>query len=303
MSVAAGGQGEAGGPRLDLAIKVGGAEGISYERFARDLASMMGGAPEAYVPAGGCQAGGGRSNDGLRVVVVHGGSSEANVLGEALGRPQRFITSPSGHVSRRTDRDALEVLMMAVAGKVNKIIVERLQRFGVNAIGLSGMDGRLLVGSRKTAVRYVEDGKTRVLRDDLSGRVEGVNVPLAWGLVTAGCVPVVSPLAISVAGEPLNVDADLCAAAIAGAFRARRLVILSNVPGLLEDPADPRSLIRSITAQSLASYQRYAVGRMKKKILAAAEALESGVEEVIIGDARVDDPVTQAVNGGGTVIR
>ncbi|MGE5483434.1 MAG: [LysW]-aminoadipate kinase [Ignavibacteriales bacterium] len=272
---------------LDLVIKVGGATGISYGGFADDLASIVRGRP------GG----------GLRVVVVHGGSHEANTLGELLGKPARFITSPSGHVSRRTDREAMEIMMMAVAGRVNKILVEHLQRSGLNAIGLSGMDGRLLLASRKTAVKYVENGKTRVLRDDLSGKVEKVNAPLVSMLVDAGCVPVVSPLAISLAGEPLNVDADRCAAAIAGAFRAERLIILSNIPGLLRDPSDTGTLVRLIPARSLAAFEQYATGRMKKKLVAAAEALEGGVEEVVIGDARVERPVRHAMSGGGTMIR
>jgi [amino group carrier protein]-L-2-aminoadipate 6-kinase len=96
---------------------------------------------------------------------VHGGSDETNRLAAQLGHPPRFVTSPSGYTSRYTDRQTLEIFLMAAAGKLNKVLVERLQRRGVRAVGLSGLDGRILEGQRKAVIRIVEDGKQKMLRD------------------------------------------------------------------------------------------------------------------------------------------
>ena len=142
-----------------IVVKVGGGEGIDYDALCADIADLW--------------------RAGQRLVLVHGGSHETNMLAERLGHPPRFVTSPSGYSSRYTDRETLEIFMMAYAGKVNKLIVERLQSLGVNAVGLSGLDGRLLEGKRKAAIRIVEDGKQKVLRDDWTGTIERVNAGLA----------------------------------------------------------------------------------------------------------------------------
>ncbi len=124
---------------------------------------------------------------------------------------------------------------MVAAGRINKLLVERLQQLGVNAVGLSGLDGRLLEGKRKDSLRIVENGKRKVLRGEYSGKIEKVNGTLLKTLLEAGYVPVVAPLAISYEGEALNVDGDRVAAAIAAALKAETVIILSNVPGLLRD--------------------------------------------------------------------
>ncbi|MDK2928084.1 MAG: [amino group carrier protein]-L-2-aminoadipate 6-kinase [Bacillota bacterium] len=274
-----------------LVVKLGGAAGIEPGALVKDLADCLKGA--AAGPAG---------RTAREVVLVHGGSAAADELALALGRPPRHYMSPSGVKSRYTDRAALEVLLMACAGRLNKLLVEALQKEGVNALGLSGLDGRLITGLRKKAVKAVVDGRTVVLRDDYSGRLEAVNAPLLRLLLSAGCTPVISSLALSEAGEALNLDADRVAAGVACALGAEALVFLSNVPGLLRDPADARSLISRIPAAKLASFQGVAQGRMKKKLLAAAEAVAGGVERVIIADARRARPLTLALAGEGTVI-
>lgn len=267
---------------VDLVVKIGGARGISFEGLAEDIAAML--------------------REGRRIVVVHGGSSEATDLGSRLGMTPEFITSPSGNVSRRSDRRTIEVLMMACAGKINKTLVEALQARGVNALGITGLDGRLLAGSRKKAVRSVHDGKVVVIRDDFGGKVEEVNAGLLRLLLDAGYVPAIGPLALGREGEALNVDADRVAAAVASAAQAKTLIILSNVPGLLKDPRDPSTLIRRIPRGSIGEYGQYAAGRMKKKVLAAREALSGGVERVVISDACSREPLKGALAGEGTVI-
>ncbi len=264
-----------------LVVKIGGGEGLDVEAFLDDLARQ----PRRYV-------------------LVHGGAAELNALSERLGKPPTFVRSPSGHVSRYTDPETMDLFLMAYAGKLNKRFVEGLQRRGVNALGLTGLDGRLVEARRKRALKAVgEDGKIRVLRGDLSGTIERVNVELLDALLERGCVPVLTPPACGAEGEALNVDADRFAAQIAIALRAETLLLLSNVPGLLRDLDDESSLIeRAAPGELDALIQDVAQGRMKKKLLAAREALEGGVTRVVLGDARGPEPVTRALAGRGTVI-
>jgi len=265
-----------------IVVKVGGGVGIDYEALCADIAAL--------------------SRSGQRLVLVHGGSHETNMLGERLGHPPRFVTSPSGYSSRYTDRETLEIFMMAYAGKVNKLIVERLQGLDVNAVGLSGLDGRLLEGKRKAAIRIIEDGKQKVLRDDWTGTVERVNAGLFTILLAAGYLPVVAPLASSFDGEALNVDGDRAAAAVAVGLGADTLLLLSNVPGLLRAFPDESTLITSIGRAEVEEFLPVAQGRMKKKVLGAAEALAGGVARVILGDARNAQPISSSLAGQGTVI-
>lgn len=267
-----------------IVIKAGGNGDLDIEAVCADIAELV--------------------QQGEQVVLVHGGSNETNVISEKLGHPPRFVTSVSGYVSRYTDRETLEIFAMVTAGRINKLLVERLQQLGVNAIGLSGLDGRLLEGKRKGTLRIVENGKRKVLRGDCSGRIEQVNVGLLHTLLAAGYVPVVAPLAVSHQGEALNVDGDRVAAAIGSALKAHRLIILSNVPGLLRRFPDESTLIPHIPlAQAKGHLDRYAQGRMKKKLLGAIEALHDGVGQVVIADGRLAQPLHQALTGRGTVIQ
>lgn len=265
-----------------IVIKVGGSEGIDLDAVCADVAEM--------------------ARAGTRFILVHGGSHETNVVAEKLGHPPRFVTSPSGHTSRRTDRTTLEIFEMVYCGKVNKGVVERLQKAGVNAVGLSGMDGRIWEGSRKAAIRIVEEGKTKILRDDFTGVVEKINVGLLDLLLGAGYLPVLTPPAVSYEGEAINVDADRAAGAMAVALKADALLLLSNVPGLLRKFPDESSLIRRIPKAEIEAAAEHAQGRMKKKVLGAQEALAGGVRRVIMGDARRERPVRDALEGAGTVI-
>jgi acetylglutamate/LysW-gamma-L-alpha-aminoadipate kinase len=236
---------------------------------------------------------------------VHGGSAETNRVAEALGYPPRFIVSESGYESRRTDRTTLEIFEMVYCGKTNKMLVEKLQALGVNAIGLSGLDGRLLEGPRKKAIRAAQDGRTVLIRDDLSGKVEKVNVSLLRLLLAAGYTPVISPPAISYENEAINVDGDRASAAIAVALHAEALLLLSNVPGLLRAFPDERSLVRMVDladAEAVRLAQESAQGRMKVKVLGALEAVQAGVGRVILGDARAAHPIQRALAGEGTTI-
>jgi acetylglutamate/LysW-gamma-L-alpha-aminoadipate kinase len=267
-----------------IIVKAGGSQGLDMEAVCGDVAALV--------------------QQGQQVVLVHGGSHETNLIAEQLGHPPQFVTSVSGHTSRYTDRKTLEIFAMVAAGRINKFLVERLQQLGVNAIGLSGLDGRLLEGQRKSSLRIVDNGKHKVLRGEYSGLIEKVNIPLLTTLLQGGYVPVVAPLAISYEHEALNVDGDRAAAAIGAALRADTLIILSNVPGLLRDFPDEASLIARIPLARAQDYlDRYAQGRMKRKILGAIEALNQGVGRVIIADGRLAHPLQAALGAQGTVIQ
>src|SRR3989304_379462 len=202
-----------------LVIKIGGTDGVNIEAVIADIATQI--------------------MAGQKLIVVHGGSGETNAISEQLGHPPRFVTAVSGFPSRYTDRQTLEIFAMVTSGKINTILVEKLQKAGVNALGLSGVDGRLIVAKRKDSIRIIENGKQRILRDDYTGKIETVNTDLLELLMNAGYVPVIAPLAISPEGDALNVDADRAAAMVAGAVNAEQLIILSNVPGLLRQfPAE-----------------------------------------------------------------
>jgi acetylglutamate/LysW-gamma-L-alpha-aminoadipate kinase len=266
-----------------IVVKAGGSEGLDMDAVCADITELV--------------------QQGQQVVLVHGGSHDTNTISEKLGHPPRIVTSVSGHESRYTDRQALEILTMVAAGRINKLLVESLQQQGVNAVGLSGLDGRLLEGKRKSALRIVENGKRKVLRGEYSGKIERVNASLLLMLLGAGYTPVVAPLAISYGHEALNVDGDRAAAAIGSTIKAQTVVILSNVPGLLQDYPDESSLIPYIPLAEASGYlDQYAEGRMKRKLLGAIEALQDGVGRVILADGRIEQPVRHALSGRGTVI-
>src|SRR5665811_72023 len=180
-----------------IVIKIGGASGVNLDAVCRDVAELV--------------------KQGQPVILVHGGSAETNEISTQLGHPPRFVTSTSGFTSRYTDRQTLEIFAMVTSGKINTLLVERLQKFGVNAFGLSGVDGRVMVAQRKETIRVIENGRKVMLRDDFTGKIDHVNGDLINLLMQAGLTPVIAPLAISPEGDALNVDADRAAAMLAGA--------------------------------------------------------------------------------------
>ena len=264
---------------MTIVVKIGGSNGVATANIVCEIAQ--------------CVA------DGQRIVVLHGGSDLTNTLSERLGHPVRMITSPGGMVSRYTDSETLSIYAMAVAGQINTDLVASFQRQGVNALGLAGVDGRLLLARRKSAIRSVTpDGRVQILRDDYTGQIEHVNDALLRQLLDAGYTPVIAPLALSMDGERLNVDGDRAASAVAAALHADALVIMTNVPGLLANPEDQASVINTIPTDQLADYVQYAHGRMRKKLLGAQEALQNGVPRVCIGSNSLLD----ILDGAGTVI-
>ena len=265
-----------------IVIKVGGGKDLNIDAIVADLANLR--------------------DQGQELLLVHGGAETTNEVAEALGHPPEFVTSESGYVSRRTDRRTLEIFEMVYCGQLNKMWVEKLQRAGVNAVGLSGLDGRVFEGKRKDTLRVRVNGKRMVLRDDWTGTVERVNTDLLRLLASNGYFPVLTPPGASDQGEAINVDGDRAAAMVAAAFHAEALIILSNVPGLLRAFPDEASLIREIPKAKANDFMQFAEGRMKKKVMGAVEAIGEGVQKVIFADGRGDAPITQALAGAGTHI-
>lgn len=237
-----------------------------------------------------------RIQSGERWVLAHGVSDAANRLAEEVGYPAQTLVTPGGHTSRYTDARTIEIFS-AAAGSVNQQITAQLARYGVNAVGLAGPN--VIHARRKTAIRAIRDGRQVIIRDDYSGAITGINADLLHTLLDAGMTPVIAPLAMGEEYERLNVDGDLVAATIARELHADTLLILSNVPGLLRDVNDPKSLVPEFDLHEIEHFETYAAGRMKKKLLAVQQA---NTARVILADSRVEHPIDAALAGGGTHI-
>src|SRR5215216_2695156 len=157
-----------------IVVKLGGTDGVDFSAICHDAVALL--------------------KQGKQLVFVHGGSAEANSLGESLGTPPKMIISPSGYTSRYTDRKTLEIFLMAVNGKVNSLLTEQLQRRGINAFGLCGLDGKLIQATRKDSIQSIDAGKRKIIRDDYTGKIESVNRELLLMLLNAGYLPVIAPV-------------------------------------------------------------------------------------------------------------
>ena len=263
-----------------VVVKIGGARAVDPEGALADIASVRG--------------------DGTDVVVVHGGSTAVDDALERMGIDPEYVETPSGVVGRFTDAETMDVFKMALAGRVNTDLVAGLEGQGVDAVGLSGVDGGLFTGPRKSAVRVVEDGKKKIRRGDHSGTIESVNGELLGTLLSEGYTPVASPPMLADDGVAVNTDADRAAAAVAAELGGT-LVSLTDVAGVYRDPDDPATVIDRVdTPEAYGELEAAAEGFMGRKVMAATEALEGGAERVVVADANADAPIRSAINGGGT---
>ena len=259
-----------------LVVKLGGGEGLDLDAACADLARM---AAERSL------------------IVVHGVSATMNQLCVESGVEVQTLTSPSGHSSRYTPPEVRDIYVRA-AEMANDRLVAGLGKPGVNAAGFIG-NAVVLQGERKRAIRAVVNGRVRMVRDDHSGSIRGVCAERLCGALDNGLVPILPPMAKSVDGL-LNVDGDRAGAAVAGALNAPTLIILSNVRGLYRHFPDEHSFVEHVRLSEIDSALEWAQGRMKRKVLAAQEALTGGVKTVVIGDGRVENPVSRALSGAGT---
>lgn len=235
-----------------------------------------------------------------KIILVHGGGREVTEIASKLGKKQKFVVSPDGFGSRYTDKETVEIFTMVMAGKINKQIVSTLQSQGVPVVGLSGLDGLLVRAERKKKLVVVnEKGRKMVVDGGYTGKINEINVSLLRLLGENGYVPVVAPVAIGDEFEPLNVDADRAAAHIAGALNADRLVLLTDVKGLNLNGKLVSKLKLSEVKDVLPK-----IGRgMITKVYAAMEALNLGVDEVIISSGLEKLPLSSSLKHEcGTVI-
>ena len=235
-----------------------------------------------------------------KLVLVHGGGVEVTEIAAKLGKEQKFIVSPEGFRSRYTDKETIEIFTMVMAGKINKQIVAALQSQGIPALGLSGLDGMLLKAERKKRLVIVDErGRKKVIDGGYTGKINEVNVDLLGFLFEKGYVPVVTPIAVSEEFEPLNVDGDRTATVVAGALQADRLILLTDVQGLVLKGKQVQKISATEAKEALSS-----VGKgMSTKVHAALEALNQGVNEVLITSGIGKLPISSVLKHEcGTVI-
>jgi len=260
-------------------IKVGGGNQINLEGVASDLATIE----EPFL-------------------VVLGANALRDQLGQRLGQEKVQLTSVSGYSSVFSDADAVDLIMMAYSGLSNRRFVEMCQKAGVNAVGLTGLDGRLIQGRRNRGIKVRENGKTMIKRD-FSGKPAEVNVDLLATLLDKGYRPVLSIPIIDEAGFAINSENDDIVAVLQGALNADKVIQLIEAPGFLEDKDDEASMLQVLSASELKEREASVEGRMKRKMLALSRLIDAGAAEVIIADGRVTHPVHDALSDKGTSIK
>ena len=226
------------------------------------------------------------------VILVHGGGKEVTKVTEQLGKEPKFVVSPSGIKSRYTDKETSEIFTMVMSGRINKAIVQMLQKNGINAIGLSGMDGKTIEANRKKKLMIMnEKGRKQVIDGGYTGKISNVNSDLIKTIMDKGYTPVISPIAISEESEFLNVDGDRAAANVAGHVKADKVLFITNVDGLLMED----KLVEKLSLQEAKEIMPKIGFGMEKKILAATEALEMGVTEALIANGQKENPISSAI--------
>ena len=225
---------------------------------------------------------------GVRIVLVHGGGPEINDLMDRLGKKPEFVNG-----LRVTDKETMDIVQMVLAGKINKTLVNLLEMKGGKAVGLSGMDGRLL----QCAVKDERLG--------FVGEIQKVHINPVTDLLDNGYIPVVSTVGCDKSGNAYNINGDTAAAYIAGALNAENLIMMTDIAGVLKDKDDPSTLIQEISQDDLPALYESGVisGGMIPKVECCATALKRGVKNVVIMDGRVPHSILMELltdEGAGT---
>ncbi len=226
---------------------------------------------------------------GVKVVLVHGGGPEISETMAKLGKEPKFVDG-----LRVTDRETVDIVQMVLAGKVNKTLVNLLEMKGGKAMGISGMDGRLI------------EAKPRNPELGFVGSITDVNIEPITDLLEKGYIPVVSTLGCDRDGNTYNINGDTAAACIAGALEAESLIMMTDIAGILRDKDDPGTLIPRITIQEAVALFNSGVisGGMIPKVDCCIEAITRGVKKVIIMDGRVPHSILMEIltnEGAGTM--
>ncbi|ADB58318.1 acetylglutamate kinase [Archaeoglobus profundus] len=219
---------------------------------------------------------------GIKPIVVHGGGPEISEKMQKFGIKPKFIDG-----LRVTDEETMEIVEMVLDGKINSKIVSMFIKNGGKAVGISGKDGLLIVAKKKLIKRKRGDLE-EIIDLGFVGETEYVNPDILKILIDHGFIPVVSPVASDLAGNIYNINADIVAGHIASALKAKKLIILTDVPGILKDPKDKSSLISRIKAKDLEKMLESGVfsGGMLPKVEAVLMALKNGVERAHIIEGR-----------------
>jgi len=260
-------------------IKVGGGATINLEGIVRDLATLDGSA-----------------------VVVLGANAVRDAIAERLGTPKKTLTSQSGYESVFSDEQAMDAILMAYAGLRCSRFVELCQKNNVNAVGISGIDGRAVQGERNRGIRVREGSKT-ILKRDFSGKPKSVNTSLFHLLMDNGYVPVLTIPIIDENGHAINSENDDIVNVLQQSLGADHIVQLIEAPGYLDDKDDPTSLLSELSRAELERREQQVEGRMKRKMLALRRLIEGSASKVIISDGRTDTPISDALAGKGTIIQ
>ncbi len=227
---------------------------------------------------------------GVKMVLVHGGGPEISEMMTKLGKKNVFVDG-----LRVTDKETVDVVQMVLAGKVNKTLVNLLEKNGGKAMGISGMDGKLIEAKMKDEkLGYV-------------GEITNINVAPIVDLLEKGYIPVVSTLGCDDEGNTYNINGDTAAAYIAGALGAERLIMMTDIAGILQDKDDPSTLIPEISAREARGLFKSGVisGGMIPKVECCIEAIERGVKNVVIMDGRVPHSIIMELltdEGAGTMV-
>jgi len=226
------------------------------------------------------------------VIIVHGGGKEVTKVSEQLGKKPKFVTSPSGIKSRYTDKETAEIFTMVMSGRINKTIVRMLQQNGINAVGLSGVDGKIIQADRKKKLLIVnEKGRKQAIDGGYTGKITNVDDSLIKSLLKQGFTPVIAPIALSEESEFLNVDGDRAAAYVAAKVQSDKVLFITNVDGLLMD----NKLVKNLTLAEAKEIRPKIGPGMEKKILAATEALDMGVKEALIANGQKENPISSVI--------
>lgn len=227
---------------------------------------------------------------GVKVVLVHGGGPEINELMDKLGKKAEFVDG-----LRVTDKETVDIVQMVLAGKVNKNLVNLLESKGGKAMGICGMDGRLI------------EAKVKDERLGFVGDITKINIKPVEDLLERGYIPVISTLGCDRDGNAYNINGDTAAAYIAGALNAKRLIMMTDVAGILKDKDDPDTLIPEISLSEAEKLFDNGIinGGMIPKVNCCIEAIHKGVDKVIIMDGRVPHSIlmeTLTNEGAGTMV-
>ena len=228
---------------------------------------------------------------GVKVVLVHGGGPEISELMDKLGKKPEFVNG-----LRVTDKETVDIVQMVLAGKVNKTLVNLLEMKGCKSMGISGMDGCLIEAK-------IKDEKLGFV-----GEITKINIDPVVDLLEKGYTPVISTVGCDKKGNAYNINGDTAAAYIAGALHADRLIMMTDIAGLLRDKDDPSTLIPEVTVKEAMELQEEGVisGGMIPKIDCCIEAISKGVRNVIIMDGRVPHSILMELltdEGAGTMVK